>query len=204
MSSSHPDSGAPGHAPLEIEVKLRPASLEDALARIERAGFAVSRPRTFESNLLLDSANESLRSAGTMLRLREFGGESMLTFKGASQDSERYKVREEIETSIGSAAILQTIFGRLGYLPAFRYEKYRTTYSRTGEPGLLTLDETPIGPFLELEGAPHWIDRVAAELGFPPETYITDSYGRLWLRHCQEQGIPVTDFVFATSFPCNG
>jgi adenylate cyclase class 2 len=69
---------------------------------------------------------------------------------------------------------------RLGYYPSFRYEKYRTKFASAGEPGLVTIDETPIGVFLELEGAPDWIDHTAARLGYPPAKYLTCSYASLY------------------------
>ena len=59
------------------------------------------------------------------------------------------------------------VLDRLGYQPAFRYEKYRTQLQAAGEPGLITIDETPIGVYLELEGPQDWIDSTAARLGFP-------------------------------------
>jgi adenylate cyclase class 2 len=61
------------------------------------------------------------------------------------------------------------------------------------------LDETPIGAFLELEGGPRWIDRTARALGFPRDGYITDSYGKLYLEHCQSKGVEATNMVFSRS-----
>ena len=50
--------------------------------------------------------------------------------------------------------------------PAFVYEKYRTTFDHPPRATVLDLDETPVGVFLELEGPPASIDRVARLLGF--------------------------------------
>lgn len=210
MTPEFPDStgSPPGrHAanpqrPLEVEIKLRPASLDAVLARAAALGFAVHTARSFESNVLFDTPESSLRAAGQILRLREYAGECVLTFKGASMPG-KHKVREEIETGVGDARQFQLLLSRLNYHATFRYEKYRTVYARTGEDGLLTVDETPIGAFLELEGSPEWIDRIAAALGFPPETYITESYGQLWLKHCAAEGIPAGDFVFAPEGSAN-
>jgi adenylate cyclase class 2 len=66
----------------------------------------------------------------------------------------------------------------LGLVEAFRYEKWRSEWS-DGE-GHCVIDETPIGNFAELEGAPEWIDRVAVRLGVKPSEYMTLSYGRLF------------------------
>ena len=60
--------------------------------------------------------------------------------------------------------------------------------------------ETPIGVWLELEGEPEWIDRTAAQLGFTLQQYVTESYGGLWLKYCQEQAIDRPNMVFSDSF----
>jgi adenylate cyclase class 2 len=59
-----------------------------------------------------------------------------------------------------------------------------------------TLDETPIGIFLELEGNPGWIDRTAATLGFSERDYIVESYGRLYLEWCKRRRCKPKDMVF--------
>lgn len=173
------------------------------MRRIADAGFRLQSARAFESNTLVDTADGVLRQNGQILRLREYAGQAILTYKGASIPG-KHKSREELETVVGSAAVLRQMLQRLGYEPTFRYEKYRAVYSRPGDPGLLTVDETPIGPFLELEGEADWIDQVADELGFGAEQYITESYGQLWFRHCKEKNLPLGNFVFATATPFNG
>ncbi len=59
----------------------------------------------------------------------------------------------------------------------------RTTFEASGQEGIVTLDETPIGDFLELEGPESWIDRTALRLGFGPADYITSSYAALYEEH---------------------
>ena len=68
----------------------------------------------------------------------------------------------------------------------FRYEKYRTKFAAAGEPGMITLDETPIGVFLELEGAKSWIDGTAGRLGFALSAYSTASYAALYTRYREQ------------------
>ena len=94
-------------------------------------------------------------------------------------------------------ARVETIFTHMGYRPVFRYEKFRTEYTkRAGNGGKVLLDETPIGNFLEIEGSPRWIDRSARLLGFSSEDYITRSYGYLYLAYCREKRIPPKDMLF--------
>jgi adenylate cyclase, class 2 len=186
----------PGH--VEVEIKLRPAALEAVVGMAAGLGFRVVQARAFERNTLVDTPEAALLKKGELLRLREFAGEAVLTFKGPSLADGKHKRREELETHVSSATATAALLERIGFLGTFRYEKYRTVYARPNDEGLLTVDETPIGPFLELEGSPEWIDRVAAELGFSVPDYITDSYGQIWLRHCADKGLPVTDFVFGS------
>ena len=108
----------------------------------------------------------------------------------------RYKEREEIETWLEAGAPFHVILERLGFFPMFAYEKRRRTFQRRGEPGHVTLDQTPIGHFLELEGPQGWIDRTAARLGFGPADYITKSYATLYLEDCQKRGVTATNMLF--------
>jgi adenylate cyclase class 2 len=96
-------------------------------------------------------------------------------------------VREEHELCISNPEEMSKIFEALGLRPCFRYEKFRTTFSLPGMARLkLTLDETPIGVFVELEGERGEIDRAAGMLGFGRSNYINNSYGALFV---EERGL---------------
>src|SRR4029077_17671952 len=68
----------------------------------------------------------------------------------------------------------------LWYYASCRYEKYRTVFTCDGEPGVVMLDETPIGEFLELEGPEFWIERTTAKLGLSTEHYVLSTYPKLY------------------------
>ncbi len=173
----------------EIEIKLRLASPDEGKRRIAAAGFAIVRPRIFEVNFLLDTSAGVLSTRGETLRVRERGGETILTYKGPVEERSRHKTREEIEmTAAGQAGALLRIFARLGFGATYRYEKFRTEFARPAESGVVMLDETPIGTFLEIEGAGDWIDLTAARMGFSEKHYVNDSYSALHRRHCLEAG----------------
>ena len=161
-------------------------------------GFAVTKRRHFERNVVLDTEPATLRPCGELLRLRQAAGETVITYKGRSVAQARHKTREEIETTAGDFDAIVAILERLGLRLGFRYEKYRTEFARLREKGHAVLDETLIGVFLELEGTPAWIDRTARRLGFGEADYLLQSYGALWAAHCEEQGWPAgRDFIFA-------
>jgi adenylate cyclase class 2 len=187
---------------IETEVKIRIADLSTAKRRVEDANFNISVPRRFESNTLYDTTDLKLKRAQMLLRLRQVGTESIVTWKGPSIPGP-HKVRPELETSVGSLEMLDRILRALGYEPSFRYEKYRTEFKQQplsdeeGDKGVVTLDETPIGNFFELEGTPNWIDQTAVLLGFERGAYVLASYGRLYLDHCAANGLEPTNMVFS-------
>lgn len=180
----------------EVEVKLAVATAAAACRMLQDAGYRIRRHRVFERNDLYDTPDLRLRNARELIRLRSTGGENLLTYKGPSVDG-RHKVRPEVEVAVSDAAAMELILGKLGLALVFRYEKYRTEYEKPGEPGHITVDETPIGDFLELEGPADWIDRTAAALGFAEIEYITASYGTLYREHCGRTGETVRNMVFS-------
>jgi adenylate cyclase class 2 len=149
----------------------------------------------FETNAVFDTVGGSLWKAEVLLRLRKAGRRATLTFKGPGRPG-RHKSREEIEFAVSDPLVCAQLLQRLGYATVFRYEKYRTEYRRGGTGGVATLDETPIGIFLELEGAPAWIDRTARTLGFSTSDYILQSYGGLYLNFCRLKRLPRARMVF--------
>ena len=192
---------APHGAP-EIEIKLRLASAADGRTKLATAGFLERSPRCLESNTIYDDDRQSLRQRGELVRVRHYGEQVLLTFKGrggevaGSVAGSLHKHRPEMETVVAHGAPLVAVLQAAGLRPVLRYEKYRTVFARPDEPGLALLDETPIGPFLELEGPPEWIDRCAAAMGFHVADYLTQSYLSLNQEDCLKRGVAVSDMVF--------
>lgn len=179
----------------ETEIKLRLGGAAEGRRLLKQVGFRVARRRVFEDNTLFDTEDRKLQWAGLALRVRQCGRRVLLTFKGRVQEG-KHKSREELELEISEAATFTQILSRLDLQPWFRYQKYRTEYARRGGGGLAMLDETPIGCFLELEGAPKWIDQTAAELGFGQADYITASYASLYWQHREQNPQSPQDMVF--------
>lgn len=182
---------------METEIKLR----VDSIARIEQLltglGFSITKARVFEINLVFDTPDGALRREQKLLRLRQAGSDYSITFKGPPEIGGRHKSRPEAESNFSDFAQMHDILEGLGFSVAFRYEKYRTEYSGQDKSGVVTVDETPIGDFLELEGDPDFIDATAHALGFSQSDYITASYGKLYLDCCAEQGVEPGNMVFS-------
>jgi adenylate cyclase class 2 len=174
--------------PEETEIKVAVPGAPHARALLKSREFRILNPRVFEQNIVLDDALGSVRARNLLLRLRSAGKTITVTYKGRELPGP-HKRREEREFQVSDFDACLAVFQGLGFTPSFRYEKYRTEYSRSGEPGHVTLDETPIGTFMELEGPSRWIDRTAKDLGFSRDDYIWLSYGRLFERWCEEHGV---------------
>jgi adenylate cyclase class 2 len=183
---------------IETEVKIRLADAARAKQRLENAKFSVTVPRRLESNTLYDTTDLKLKRGQMLLRLRQVGSDSIITWKGPSIPGQ-HKIRPELETKVASLETFDQILRALGYEPIFRYEKYRTEFKQESPAptGVVTLDETPIGDFFELEGPAEWIDQTAGLLGFDHRSYVLASYGRLYLDHCAANGLEPKNMVFS-------
>jgi adenylate cyclase, class 2 len=179
----------------ETEVKLPVADGPSALGRVLSAGFQISRPREFEANTLYDTEDGALLRKGMLLRLRQAGEREVVTWKGPGIPGP-HKSRPELETSVGSSSTLAQILGHLGFKPTFRYEKFRTELRSARGEGVVVLDETPIGTYLELEGPADWIDETARKLGFSQTDYVVESYGTLYRNYCAERGVDPRNMIF--------
>ena len=162
----------------EIEIKFRVADLRALARRLRAAGFRLLTPRTHELNTLYDLPGEVLRSRKELLRLRKYGFQWTLTHKAKGKVG-RHSSRVELETSVGDGQQMDLILRALGYSPSFCYEKFRAEW--TDGKGQVVVDETPIGNFCEIEGAPRWIDATAKKLGVSRADYITKNYAGLFL-----------------------
>jgi adenylate cyclase class 2 len=189
------------HNGREVEIKLAVSGAIEARRMLRAAGFRVSKRRVFEKNTVFDNGTQTLRKSARLVRVRETGKMAKLTYKGPP-DNGKHKSREELELDVADARTITAILERLGYHPAFRYAKFRTEFRRRGTGGeatggVATVDETPIGVYLELEGGPTWIDRTAHQLGFVEKDYITTSYARLYVEWCEARGVEPSNMLFA-------
>jgi adenylate cyclase, class 2 len=183
------------HRGREIEIKLPVSDAAQAKRLLRTAGFQVLKRRIFEQNTVFDTESALLRQSARLLRVRQAGKIAKLTYKGPP-DGGKYKSREELELNVSDANAMAAILDRLAYRPVFRYDKFRTEFHQHGAEGIATIDETPIGVYLELEGSPVWIDQTARKLGFREEDYVTASYARLYLDWCKNRGITPTNMLF--------
>jgi adenylate cyclase, class 2 len=179
----------------EIEIKFRVDSLSRLNRRLRQARFRLATKRTHEMNTLYDLRGNPLRKRGELLRLRKYGTDWLLTHKAKGSEG-RHKVRIETETKVADGTKMDGILRALGFMPTFRYEKFRAEWEDSH--GHVVVDETPIGNFGEIEGPPRWIDRTARLLGLKPEDYVTDTYATLFFNWKKATRSPATEMTFAS------
>ena len=166
---------------LEVEIKLKVSGIEEIKSQLKRLGFSLIDPEYFESNIVFDTPDGELKQKGCLLRLRQKKNTGILTFKKPVSHSKRtvdYKIREEIESRVSDFNNTNEILLALGFKVYFIYEKYREVYQKNSI--ILTIDRTPIGNFIEIEGREKDIDEVAGNLGYTKKDFIVESYYTLF------------------------
>jgi adenylate cyclase, class 2 len=196
----------------EIEIKLFVGNVPALRHRLREIRAREVSSRTHEFNTLYDTPQKTLFRQGKLIRIRidrpaRKGAKASrvtLTFKGppkptssGQKTTPRYKIREELETTLPSAGPFERLLEALGLRPSFRYEKFRTTYVLPRISGVkIEFDETPAGNFLELEGSPSAIDRAAKQLGYAPSDYSTRTYGEIHIEKSRLRGRKPSDMLF--------
>lgn len=168
------------HNPIETEVKLRIPSTDAIRPLLAALSFVPVEPMQDEQSILWDR-NGTLLSCGCALRLRQYGGKSLLTWKGPQAPDPVLKIRPEIQTFVTNPEAMEGILSALGYAPVFRMAKRRATFQRDGLEACL--DETPFGSYLELEGEPQAIRLAMEHLGLDASHIEPRSYATLFKAH---------------------
>lgn len=179
----------------ELEVKIPARHIAEAEASAIAAGGKLIQPMTLERNLRFDDSTNSLAHTHRVLRLRDNGGQYILTYKSENARKGGISDREEIETSVGSLDQVRLILERLGYRVYFIYEKYRAVYHVNGTD--VMLDHTPIGDFIEIEGVgEEEIQRTAELLRLDWGTRTSRSYSALFREWKERTGSAALNMTF--------
>lgn len=179
---------------LEREVKFAGVDLDQLRSRLLELEAERVGPPSDEDNWLLDREGE-LAGQGGVLRVRRDGQGALVTFKGPASYDGNAKVRKELEIRIESAEDALTLFSALGYEIVRRYQKIREEWRLGSE--IICLDHTPIGDFVEFEGAK--AEAVAKRCGFDPATAVRKSYLMLYDDHLAANPEAPRDMIFASA-----
>jgi adenylate cyclase, class 2 len=178
---------------IEQEVKLRFDTPEAARQAVMTAGGRLVVSRRLLVDTLYDTEDERLRRSGCAVRLRRDGPAGVITFKGRVQPGP-VKSREEIETTVAEVDAAERILERLGFRAWFHAEKYREEFEAPGVH--VSVDEAPVGTFVEIEGPPDAIERFATLIDRTTSDYCLQSYPALYFGWCQANGVTAGDMTF--------
>jgi adenylate cyclase class 2 len=171
---------------IEVKISIEKTELERIRSTARGLGFECSASLRPEKNTLFDFRDGRLTRESSALRLRSYGDETVLTYKGPQVEDPELKIREEVETGVETFEAMERILKRVGLEPSFHYAKQREKF-RLSRPGgsevSLCIDETPFGWFVEIEGDPEDIRDVAARLGWSRDRFITRNYVDLYTEH---------------------
>ena len=165
----------------------------------EAAGFQpANAARSFESNVLYDTPDRTMRARTEILRIRSYAGRWTLTHKrlpDAGPGEDRHKHRIETETEVADGNALAEVFLSLGLVAAFRYEKWRTEWRMAKAIAWWTKRRSATLPSSKA--------RPSGSIGPPrawalsPAEYITLSYGRLFDQWREQHRSDAKDLTFA-------
>lgn len=178
----------------EREIKFYIQNLGALAERLRICGADLTRERTLERNLLLDTTDRSLQKAGRLLRLRQ-DDRARVTFKENTRVENGIRARTEVEFTVDNFAVARKLFEALGYHPMVLYEKYRHVY-RLGDVEV-TLDELPFGDFVEIEAPTNvMIEGVSQMLGLDWSKGIAINYLGLFEIVRSKLGFTFNDLTF--------
>lgn len=162
----------------EIELKLRIEQADEMVRRLHASGARfigtkTQRDRLFNSPVIdFAQFDQALR-----LRIEKQHDEhiGILTFKGTPRfNADGHKIRDEFESVVQDAVMMEKILESLGFTHALTIEKTRTSYMLDGV--AIELDTLTFGTFLELEGTSEAIERVRTTLQLQDAQPLTKSY----------------------------
>ena len=176
---------------IERELKFAGVDLDMLRSRLLELDAERVGPPSDEDNWILDR-NGELRKTGAVLRIRKDGQGCLVTFKGPTTWEGPAKLRKELEIRLADAADGLVLFEALGYVVEKRYQKIREEWRLGAES--ICLDHTPIGDFVEFEGAK--AEAVAKRCGFDPATAVRKSYLMLYEDHLVAHPDAPADMIF--------
>jgi adenylate cyclase class 2 len=178
----------------EREIKFYVQDLEAVNERLRICGAELTRERTLEINLRLDTDDRSLYKSGRLLRLRQ-DDRARVTYKADARVEGGVIARTEIEFTVDNFAVARKLFEALGYQVVVIYEKYRRVY-RLGDVEV-TLDELPMGDFVEIEAPNNTLIEGAAQmLGLDWAKGIATNYLGLFEVARSNRGFTFNDLTF--------
>lgn len=184
---------------LEYELKYLDVDFTELASRLEKSG-GQCLGRYFESNLVFDYEDRSLKKADILLRLREKQGKAVLTVKKPPKEEgpSALKVFEEIESEVDDFHTVRSALETVGFSVSFAYEKVREKWIY--KECVICMDRMPFGYYVEIEGLEDGVLQCASELGLDANPTSKATYHALNTEYREKNSLPPEEsFVFETA-----
>lgn len=178
---------------IEVKFKLDQNNIVEIKKRLVALGY-LSTGREFHRTYSPFKPDYSCAKSGIFMRTRIEGSRHTMTVKVKSEQDTKYVKREEIEMEIEDAEKGAKMFQALGFSLVRIFERYRENWKHSDHnKSIISIDELPIGTYLEIEGTPTDIEFMIKEFNLHPDKRITVSY---WALYEQSTGMKSGDMVF--------
>ncbi len=159
----------------EVELKAAVPDPAVAVARLRTAGATLAYEGRLEDRRF-DTPEFGLRARDHVLRLRIYRGVSVratLDWKGPTNLTGGYKVREEHSTDVTDPDALAALMERLGYVVTREIDRRIEQYILRG--AVVRFEHYPrMDVLVEVEGEPSAIEGAIAALGLPRSSFTTE------------------------------
>lgn len=161
---------------LEVELKSVVDDLDRRRANVERAGATLVYAGRLEDRRW-DTPDRVLFAKDHVLRVRTYrnddGARAELDWKGPTRREGGYKLRDELETTIGEPDALGEILAALGYEVSIAIDREILQYDLEGT--MIRFERYPrMDDLVEVEGEREQIERAITILGLPRDGFTTD------------------------------
>ncbi|SDL62534.1 adenylate cyclase, class 2 [Maridesulfovibrio ferrireducens] len=180
----------------EIELKYLNAD-HDQLRKLLKNLGGEFLSRHYERNVVLDDPARTLFKRSALLRVRQ-ADKITMTVKRVPVNfvPGKAKVYIEHETEVSDFDETVSALEVLGYIPVFKYEKFREEWKFAD--CLICLDLLPFGSFIEIEGAEESILSCAVKLELKDSDASKKTYHELNRNYRAKAGLePDENFVFS-------
>ena len=161
----------------EVELKAAVPDLAAARAAVERAGARLAYEGRLEDRRY-DVAERSLSGRDNVLRLRIYRragvvSAAALDWKGPTDYTGGYKVREELSSGVAAPDQLAIILEKLGYVVTREIDREIAQYELQG--ATVRFERYPrMDVLVEVEGAPEAIERAIGAIGLPRAAFTSE------------------------------
>ncbi len=181
----------------EIEVKIKLNKGEREGIRLKLNEFSSATPLLKETTYGFFTEDRQSIEKGIFPRIKEFrnNNEGLLTVKVKKENNKDYFRRDEYEIKINDVKFFRDFLKIVGYGKEIIFEKERESW-KIPDSVLVNLDILPFGEFIEIEGKPEQIEKMAKELGLESRERTIKAYLALWDDYRKENNISEENCLF--------